>query len=154
MTPSGIEPATFQFVAQHLNHCATVVPTYEHFCSIAFWGMIKRTYKCFSQIMTWRFSSLNSQLDAIITDFIYNYNQLNMFRAIIFHVLRSTRQCLQLVVQCTDDAASRQVQCTDDAASRQVLNVALCGHFLILLAKMCFTAFSVITVRRKCGCKK
>jgi len=24
-TPSGIEPPTFGFVAQHLNHCATVV---------------------------------------------------------------------------------------------------------------------------------
>ena len=24
MTPAGIEPATFRFVAQHLNHCATV----------------------------------------------------------------------------------------------------------------------------------
>jgi len=23
MTPAGIEPATFWFVAQHLNHCAT-----------------------------------------------------------------------------------------------------------------------------------
>jgi len=26
MTPAGIEPATFQFVAQHLNQCATAVP--------------------------------------------------------------------------------------------------------------------------------
>jgi len=26
MTPAGIEPATFQFVAQHLNHGATAVP--------------------------------------------------------------------------------------------------------------------------------
>ena len=26
MTPSGIEPATFRFVAQHLNHCDTAVP--------------------------------------------------------------------------------------------------------------------------------
>ena len=26
MTPSRIEPATFGFVAQHLNHCATAVP--------------------------------------------------------------------------------------------------------------------------------
>jgi len=24
---NGIEPATFRFVAQHLNHCATAVPT-------------------------------------------------------------------------------------------------------------------------------
>jgi hypothetical protein len=25
MTPPGIEPATFRFVAQYLNHCATAV---------------------------------------------------------------------------------------------------------------------------------
>ena len=24
MTPAGIEPATFRFVAQHLNHCAPI----------------------------------------------------------------------------------------------------------------------------------
>jgi len=24
LTPAGIEPATFRFVAQHLNHCATL----------------------------------------------------------------------------------------------------------------------------------
>jgi len=27
MTPAAIEPATFRFVAHHLNHCATTVPT-------------------------------------------------------------------------------------------------------------------------------
>ena len=27
ITPSGIEPATFRFVAQHLNYCATAVPS-------------------------------------------------------------------------------------------------------------------------------
>jgi len=26
VTPAGIEPAAFRFVAQHLNHCATAVP--------------------------------------------------------------------------------------------------------------------------------
>ena len=30
MTPLGIEPATFRFVAQRLNHCATAVPRCEH----------------------------------------------------------------------------------------------------------------------------
>jgi len=29
LTPSGIEPATFRFVAQHLNHRATAVPKTE-----------------------------------------------------------------------------------------------------------------------------
>ena len=28
MTPSAIEPTTFRFVAQHLNHCATAVPKF------------------------------------------------------------------------------------------------------------------------------
>jgi len=27
MAPAGIEPATFRFVAQHLNHCAPAVTT-------------------------------------------------------------------------------------------------------------------------------
>ena len=31
MTPVGIEPATFRFVAQHLNHCATSVPLHTKF---------------------------------------------------------------------------------------------------------------------------
>ena len=28
MTPAGIEPATFRFVAKHFNHCATASPLY------------------------------------------------------------------------------------------------------------------------------
>jgi len=30
VTPYRIEPATFRFVAQHLNHCATAVPLFSH----------------------------------------------------------------------------------------------------------------------------
>ena len=30
MTPDGIEPATFQFVAQRLNYCATAVPNRKY----------------------------------------------------------------------------------------------------------------------------
>ena len=40
--------------------------------------------------------------------FINDFNQLNMFRVIISPILRSTRLCLQLVIQCTNDAASWQ----------------------------------------------
>jgi len=29
LTSAGIEPATFRFVAQHLNHCATAVPIHS-----------------------------------------------------------------------------------------------------------------------------
>jgi len=29
LTPAGIEPTTFRFVAQHLNHCATAVPLHN-----------------------------------------------------------------------------------------------------------------------------
>jgi len=34
MTPARIEPATFRFVAQHLNHCATAVPIVQCKCII------------------------------------------------------------------------------------------------------------------------
>ena len=53
------------------------------------------------------YNNTNSQLEATITNFIDNYYQLNMFRGIISPILRSTRLCLQLVVKCTGDAASR-----------------------------------------------
>ena len=32
VTPAEIEPTTFRFVAQHLNHCATVVPVRVEAC--------------------------------------------------------------------------------------------------------------------------
>ena len=54
------------------------------------------------------YSNINSQPDETITNFIDNYNQLNMFRAIISPIIRSTRLCLQLVVSSTDDAACWQ----------------------------------------------
>jgi len=40
VTPAGIEPATFRFVAQHLNHCAIAVPC-------PYWTLF---YLCLSQV--------------------------------------------------------------------------------------------------------
>ena len=42
MTPAGIEPATFRFVAQHLNHCATAVP---HVYNVDFYIPFRRSSK-------------------------------------------------------------------------------------------------------------
>ena len=39
MTPSGIEPATFRLVAQHLNHCATAVPSGLDHLNNIWWGV-------------------------------------------------------------------------------------------------------------------
>ena len=36
LTPAGIEPATFRFVTQHLNHCATAVPARYIYYNIFF----------------------------------------------------------------------------------------------------------------------
>ena len=32
LTPAGIEPVNFRFVAQYLNHCATAVPSLKWTC--------------------------------------------------------------------------------------------------------------------------
>jgi len=36
LTPAGIEPATFRFVSQHLNHCATAVREFMCFVEITY----------------------------------------------------------------------------------------------------------------------
>ena len=41
MTPPGIEPTTFRFVGQHLNHCATAVPIWISVLLLYFTELIK-----------------------------------------------------------------------------------------------------------------
>jgi len=51
LTPAGIEPATFRFVAQHLSHCATAVP------------IVMRYYpKIFHEYMHWEQPLFNTHL--------------------------------------------------------------------------------------------
>ena len=51
MTPSGTEPVTFRFVAQHLSHCATAVPFRVIFLpenSACIEQMLKQFPSCFN----------------------------------------------------------------------------------------------------------
>ena len=49
LTPAGIEPATFLFVAQHLNHCATAVPYIYIYIYICAWRyVLDASGVCFS----------------------------------------------------------------------------------------------------------
>jgi len=44
MTPAGIEPATFRFVAQHLNHCATALQKLYKYKCICIVFIVYTTY--------------------------------------------------------------------------------------------------------------
>ena len=49
MKPSGIEPATFRFVAQYLNHCATAVPQIFGLTSNGSYGGERQSVFCVDQ---------------------------------------------------------------------------------------------------------
>ena len=74
------------------------------------------------------YNNINSQIDKKITNFIDNYNQLNMFRAIISPILRNSRLCLQLVLWWNDDTACRRQQ-----VASSVYYTKSCKHSLVLL---------------------
>jgi len=68
MTPAGIEPATFRFVAQHLKHCATVVPQLHKYRtskikSISVQTQLKAIYYTELCVLACLLSSSGSQLE-------------------------------------------------------------------------------------------
>ena len=55
VTPSGIEPATFRFVAQHLNHCATAVPVRPYYATlliIRYTADLLQIYRCTDLVLS------------------------------------------------------------------------------------------------------
>jgi len=46
MTLAGIEPATFRFVAQHLNHCATAVEIINYYDCTFWFSLIVHHVNC------------------------------------------------------------------------------------------------------------
>jgi len=60
LTPAGIEPATFRFVTQHLNHCTTTVPNRSEYQEYFLWGKYGRCLElttlpppCVSRLEIW-----------------------------------------------------------------------------------------------------
>jgi len=63
MTPAGIEPATFRFVAQHLNHCATAVKvggSLNNASEFDEFGVDKNEFYKFRFILTLEYTRVNS----------------------------------------------------------------------------------------------
>jgi len=53
MSPSGMEPATFRFVAQHFNHCATVASeVYKLPVTIFRWSTASRPFQPWNKLYT------------------------------------------------------------------------------------------------------
>jgi len=80
------------------------------------------------QRMLFSYSNINSQVDPTITKFIDNYNQLNMFRAIVSPILRSTRLCLKLWYN-----APAMLLADHQQAASPVHYTTNCKHSLMLL---------------------
>jgi len=69
LTPAGIEPATFRFVAQHLNHCANAVPnTFYELRYILSYMNISSSRSFFRVVHTDNVEGSNSILSALPKD--------------------------------------------------------------------------------------
>jgi len=66
MTPAGIETATFRFVAQHLSHCATAVPSV---CEVICQNMVERDRPQMMRGVCWmtKFTNTYSEYVILIT---------------------------------------------------------------------------------------
>ena len=89
MTSAGIEPATFQFVAQHLNHCATAVP---------------HTGKDNSEKHTTEHTNCHSQRDGWHLPFTHIHhtfqrNPINTIKHHLFKIFSFLKQCFTTLVK-------------------------------------------------------
>ena len=102
LTTAGIEPVTSQFVAQHLNHCATAVPTPEgtsvalsihhavRIRHIVFLSVIRLTIIFFTLSNKWHDFRMKKLLNTKCVDFLW-------FRLEHFLLREGVRQVLSQV---------------------------------------------------------
>jgi hypothetical protein len=90
MTPSGIEPATFRFVAQYLNHCATISdPRFSRHISIKvrnikFHGI--PTSRCRADRQTDGRTDTTEILRALFATMLKRLNSLDTFFLSLQHI--------------------------------------------------------------------
>jgi hypothetical protein len=103
MTPSVIEPATFWFVAQHLNHCSTAVPTLV--CNDTYYSTLFRdVITTFDFISLYYFNIIcHHQHTSYIPDILpYNHMPVKMckflFNYCLFGLLSLSKNFLSLYV--------------------------------------------------------
>jgi len=75
MTPAGIEPATFRFVTQHLNHCATAVPFYKEYC-LYFTFYTLRTIEYTVAYHTVHILSQHGESDPFMAEYDHTYTDV------------------------------------------------------------------------------
>ena len=80
LTSAGIEPATFRFVTQHLNHCATAVPNYK---------MVQREYF----FLTTSFVFTQSSYSFIKGDFVTPFLCIMDFWLVTWCISHPRREC-------------------------------------------------------------
>jgi hypothetical protein len=98
MTPSGIEPATFWFVAQYLNHCATAVPHFRLICSSFY--LLSHVKTCHKSTCFWE--SYNRVTDTTSSVFQTSdiRKKLCLHIAILGVIWRKVNMCWSVVVVC------------------------------------------------------
>ena len=79
MTQSGIEPATFRFVAQHLNHCATAVPIKETVQYMYIIQYVKLSHCFYKEIS---FLSIKIDYNIIFWNIEYEYCKIRSIIAV------------------------------------------------------------------------
>jgi len=78
VTPNGIETATFRFLAQHLNYCATAVPNTIH----VFFCLTNLLYRKWSRCNSADRSAASPACptrELLSTSYIYIYIYINLF---------------------------------------------------------------------------
>jgi len=93
MTQSGIEPATFRFVVQHLNSCATAVPTIHNIQFKHLW-CFKEGY--FLTNNDARPTSITESLDWDIQSFLILCQIISILHILIYIHISSGRSYLRL----------------------------------------------------------